>query len=125
MTTATRRSTVTRNGTWIALWFAAVVLALFFALMGIPKVLGLGGWSARFAGWGYPPWFGVVVGVAEVGGAVLLLVPRLAMMGAVVLAILMLGAAATHILHGEYARVGLPVALFAVLTLIAWKRRPS
>src|SRR6185503_11741969 len=42
----------------------------------------------------------VVVGVAEFGGALMLLVPRLATLGGCLLALVMLGAVATHLVHG-------------------------
>jgi uncharacterized membrane protein YphA (DoxX/SURF4 family) len=107
----------------IALWVLTVLLALFFTMMGVPKVLGQGGWGTRFAAWGYPSWFVVVVGVAELGGAIMLLVPQLATLGGFLLALVMLGAVATHLVHGETARVLVPLVVFAVLTAIAWARR--
>jgi len=123
MTSAARKTLAAGRSASIGLWVVAVVLALFFALMGLPKVLGQGGWAGRFAAWGYPPWLVVLVGVGELGGAVLLLIPPLATLGAIGLAVIMLGAVATHLLHGETARVALPLALFAFLTLVAWVQR--
>jgi uncharacterized membrane protein YphA (DoxX/SURF4 family) len=107
----------------IALWAVTVLLAVFFTMMGLPKLLGLGGWAGRFATWGYPPSFVILVGVAELAGAVMVLIPRLATLGGALLAVIMLGAAATHLLHGETARVLVPLALLAVLTVVSWARR--
>jgi putative oxidoreductase len=107
----------------IALWAVAIPSSVFFTMMGLPKVLGQGGWAGRFATWGYPPWFVVVVGVAELAGAVMVLIPRLATLGASLLAVVMLGAAATHLLHGETARMVVSLVLFAVLTLLAFVRQ--
>jgi putative oxidoreductase len=107
----------------IALWAISVLLALFFAMMGLPKVLGLGGWAGRFAAWGYPPWFVILVGAGEIAGAVMLLIPPLATPGAAGLSVIMLGAVATHLLHSESARVVVPVALLAFLMLVASGRR--
>ena len=107
----------------VALWVVTVLCAAFFTMMGLPKVLGQGGWAARFATWGYPPWFVVFVGVAELVGAIMMLIPQLATLGGTLLAVIMLGAAATHFLHGETARVLVPLLLFAVLAVVAWVRR--
>ena len=107
----------------IALWAVAIATSAFFTMMGLPKVLGQGGWAGRFATWGYPPWLVVVVGVAEFAGAVMVVIPRLATLGASLLAVVMLGAAATHLLHGEPARAVVSLVLFAVLTVLAWARR--
>ncbi len=123
MSLATPLTTARRTPLAIALWVLTVLLALFFTMMGMPKVLGQGGWATRFTAWGYPPWFVVVVGVAELGGALMLFVPQLATLGGFLLALIMLGAVATHLVHGETARVLVPLVVCAVLTAIAWARR--
>jgi putative oxidoreductase len=118
MTLATPRTAARRTTMVIVLWTVTVLLAVFFTMMGLPKLLGLGGWAGRFATWGYPPSFVILVGVAELAGAVMVLIPRLAILGGALLAVIMLGAAATHLLHGETARVLVPLVLFAVLTVV-------
>ena len=123
MTFATLGSTARRRRVVLALWAIAVLSSVFFTLMGLPKVLGQGSWGERFATWGYPPWFVVVIGIAELTGAVMLLISRLGTLGASLLAVIMLGAAATHLLHGETARVLAALVLFALLTVLAWVRR--
>jgi uncharacterized membrane protein YphA (DoxX/SURF4 family) len=107
----------------ISLWAVTVLLAVFFTMMGLPKLLGSGGWAGRFATWGYPPSFVILVGVAELAGAAMVLIPRLATLGGALLAIIMLGAAATHLLHGETGRVWVPLVLLVVLTAVSWARR--
>ena len=123
MSPSTSPTTARRLPLVIGLWVLTSLLTALFTMMGVPKVLGHGGWGTRFAAWGYPSWFVVVVGVAELGGAIMLLVPRLATLGGFLLALIMLGAVATHLLHGETARVLVPLVLFAVLTALAWARR--
>jgi putative oxidoreductase len=118
MTLATPRTAARRTTMVIVLWTVTVLLAVFFTMMGLPKLLGLGGWAGRFATWGYPPSFVILVGVAELAGAVMVLIPRLATLGGALLAVIMLGAAATHLLHGETVRVLVPLVLFAVLTVV-------
>ncbi len=123
MTTAARNTPAMGRGASIALWIVTALMTIFFAMMGLPKVLGGGGWAGRFAAWGYPPRFVILVGVGELAGAALLLIPSLATLGGAGLAVIMLGAAATHLLHGESARVAVPLVLCAFLTVIAWVRR--
>jgi uncharacterized membrane protein YphA (DoxX/SURF4 family) len=103
-------------------WATASVLAIFFVLMGIPKVFGQTGWVSRFAAWGYPDWFAAVVGLGEIAGALLLIVPSFSGLGAALLATIMAGAAATHLWHGELARIVPPMVLLALLALV-WKTR--
>ena len=66
---------------WLA-WALAVVLGLSFLASGYPKVIVSTGWASRFAAWGYPAWFVPVIGVLEMGGAALVLVPRTSVYGA-------------------------------------------
>ncbi len=120
--TTTPAARLDGRGVSIALWAISGLLALFFVAMGLPKMLGLGGWAGRFAAWGYPPWFVVVVGVGEIGGAVMLLVPQLARPGAAGLSVIMLGAVATHLLYGEHARIVVPLILLTLLILVAGRR---
>ena len=67
--------------------------------------------ATRFAGWGLPTWLVPVIGLAEVGGGLLLLVPRTALIGGLILAVVMLGATFTHLLNGEAIRVPLTLGL--------------
>ena len=113
------------RGVSVALWATSVLLAFFFVAMGLPKILGMGGWAGRFDAWGYPAWFVVLAGVGEIGGAIMLLIPPSATSGAAGLSVIMLGAVATHLFYGENARVVAPLLLLALLTLLAWARRPG
>jgi uncharacterized membrane protein YphA (DoxX/SURF4 family) len=108
----------------VAVWLLSILTALVMGAAGLPKIFGHGGWATRFERWGYPGGFVVVIGVVEVVGALMLLMPRVAAIGAAVLAAVMLGAAATHLVHGEIARVGVTLVLCAVFLAIAWLRRP-
>ncbi len=66
----------------------------------------------------------VLVGVGETGGAAMLLIPRLARRGATGLSAITLGAVATRLRYGEPARAVVPLVLIALLTEVAWGRRP-
>ena len=85
----------------IAVRALQVLLALFFAIQGIVKLTGSPSWISRFQAWGYPANSHLAVGLAEVVGAVLLLIPRFARFGALLLLAIMIGATATHLIHGE------------------------
>jgi len=117
MTTVARPTPATRGKAAI-FWAATSVLALFFILMGVPKVLGQGGWIPRFERWGYPEWFPAVVGLGEIAGAILLMIPSFATLGAVVLATIMVGAVGTHLWYGELPRIVPPIVLLLLVTLV-------
>jgi putative oxidoreductase len=63
-------------------WIASGLLTVLFLATGIPKLMGAQEWLRHFAAWGYPDWFRLVVGTVEVLSAVLLLIPKLAALGA-------------------------------------------
>jgi uncharacterized membrane protein YphA (DoxX/SURF4 family) len=106
-----------------ALWTLTILLALEFFLAGGGKFAGGGaGWSANFARWGLPHWLPPVVGLVEVGSALLLLIPRLAMLGALGLGVVMVGAMGTHVTHGEGGRVVFCAILLVLSALVAWMR---
>jgi len=83
----------------ITLLVLTILLALFFALQAFVKLTSLPAWVSGFRAWGYPEHFYLVVGAAELAGAVLLLVPKTRVYGAGLLMIVMLGAAVTHAVH--------------------------
>jgi putative oxidoreductase len=106
-----------------ALWLATLAVAAVFFWTGARKVLGAGGWVAGFTRWGYPSWFRVLIGVVEVSSAVLLLVPRLAVLGALGIAMTMIGALGTLVMHGASRSIATPLACFCLALVIGWARR--
>ena len=101
----------------IVIWIVTLLLALVCLRSGVLKMPGVPGvefWIRDFARWGYPEWFRIVVGIAEIISFVLLLIPRFAGFGALIFAVVMFGAIFTHATHGESSR--LPFNLF-LLTL--------
>lgn len=108
-----------------ALWVLTVVLTIVFLAAGIPKVFGLTTpWLQAAALRGFPEWIRVVVGVVEIVGALALLVPALAPVAAIVLALLMLPATVTQRLSGE-SGMWVPAVLFVLLLIVAWWRTPA
>ena len=96
-----------------------VVAAVFIAAGGV-KLLQLRIVKETFAKYGFPEWFARVVGLGEVTCGVLVLIPGLAIFGATGLAIVMVGAVATHVMSKEVpqalpALVLLGLSLFLVI----------
>src|SRR5262249_26223095 len=93
-----------------------------FLMFGGMKLAGTQETVNTFTRYGYAGWFRVLIGFMEVGGGALLLVPRLALHGATVLGIVMIGAAYTHLTHSEAAHPLVPVILLAALGFIGYAR---
>ncbi|AQQ66362.1 hypothetical protein Mag101_00885 [Microbulbifer agarilyticus] len=77
-------------------------LALIFTLSGGAKLLSLPFEVEAFERWGYSLPFMYTIGLLEVAGAVGLLAPRVSALASLCLAVLMLGAIATHLIYGEW-----------------------
>ena len=106
----------------VAAWILQFLLAAFFAIQAIVKLGGSQAWITRFRAWGYPGHFYLVVGLAEASGAILLLIPRLANFGVLLLITVMVGAAATHLIHHE-PQVATALVLTVLLLLVPYLRR--
>lgn len=114
-------------------WCLGLYLADMFVTMGWIKFDPNGFWTAAFVRWGYPPWLRVAVGVVEVAGGGMLVIPWLAPLGGVALASVMGGAWLTRWLDRRYVDVAW-ITFYALSCLwIAyewwdfrfWKRRRS
>ena len=90
----------------VALWVCQAALALMFLAAGGAK-FGSPMWPRMFERWGYPDHFYLIVGAVEVAAGLALLVPRLASPASLVLIVIMIGAGATHAMHGEQQRLRL------------------
>jgi len=102
----------------IVLWSASLFLALVCLRSGLQKVTGNVFWARDFQRWGYPGWFRVMVGAAELASFALLLIPRLAAYGAALFAAVMLGAIYTHAAHSEMSRLPFNFLLLALALLV-------
>ena len=89
----------------LALWVPALFLVYVFMTQGIAKFDDTSGWARAFRMWHYPIWFRILIGVVEVGGALLLLTRPTAPIGATLIALVMLGGMATHITRGHPEQV--------------------
>lgn len=106
----------------VALWVLQIAVAAMFVVAAVPKLTGAPMVVQMFDALGFGQWFRYVTAVLEIGGAVLLIVPSLAGFGALVLAIVMVGAILAHTLVLGGSAVPAIVLLAAALT-IAWFRQ--
>ena len=121
--TATPVSSPAR-GRWvtIGLWTLQILAAAAFFAAGSFKLTGAPMMVQIFDNIGVGQWFRIFTGVVEVSGAALLLVPRLAAFGGLMLAVTMVFATLTHlfVIGGNPAPA---IVLFAITATIAWARR--
>lgn len=94
----------------------SILLSLVFLASGGAKLAGLEFEIAAFERWGYPLWFMYIIGLVEVSGGIALLVGRLSALAGASLALMMIGAVATHVIHAEW---GMLVAASVILMLSA------
>ena len=106
----------------IALWVVQIALAGMFLLAGGSKLLGAPAMVGLFDAIGIGQWFRYLTGLIEVGSAVALLVPSLAVFGALALVATMVGAIVTHlfIVGGSPA---MPAILLVGSAAVVWTRR--
>jgi len=110
----------------VLIWALSIVLAGLFLLDGASKLLGLQllPVPAASAVRGFPVGIPYLVGLLEVVGAIALLVPRTATYGALALAGLMFPAALTQWMRGD-GQLWIPLTIFVVLLVIAWRRNAT
>ena len=114
-----------RSADAIVVWILSVILAAVFATTGVSKLIGAEPIGLQAAAMnGFPQWIRMVVGVVELGGAVMLLIPAIAAIGAGLLALLMIPATITQWISGEPG-VFVPVVLLVLLLVVAWRRNPA
>jgi uncharacterized membrane protein YphA (DoxX/SURF4 family) len=103
----------------VAVWALSVLLALMFLAFGVMSLVNNKGQATEgFARFGYPDWFRILIGVLYVAGGLLLLLPRFAWIGSVMLAVIMVGAVVSHIRVEEYFPHTLPAAVLCVILLL-------
>jgi len=105
----------------LVLWMLQILAAVMFLYVGILKLFSAPMLVRGFAIIGLGQWFRYFTGAVEVGSAVLLLRPRLAVVGAVLLTCTMTGAVIAHLtrLHSSPA---VPLVLLVACVIIVWGR---
>ena len=103
----------------------AVLLSAFFVLGGTMNILASPEILADYERWGYPVWFPYVTGGLEWTAAVLIALPATRLAGSALAAAIMVSAAGTVILHGEYLHAVPPVIVFTLVCLNGWLTRKN
>ncbi|MED4784740.1 DoxX family protein [Brevibacillus choshinensis] len=73
---------------------------------------------------GYPAWFRIVIGILEITGAIALLIRSSSRYGAIILALIMIGAMISSLVKGAAGDAIVPVIMLFLLVWIAVVRRP-
>jgi uncharacterized membrane protein YphA (DoxX/SURF4 family) len=97
-------------------WMPRIGVALLFLAVGVTKFQSHGLWVRIFEQIGFGQWFRVFTGGLQVGGALLLLVPRVAWIGAAILACTMAGAVFTQLFILHTGLLAISPAVLLVIT---------
>lgn len=108
-----------------ATWLISIAIATFFLKTGLAKFDWAPDMVANFERWGYPVIYVQGIGLLELIGAGMLLSPRTAVAGCVLLAMLMIGAMETHVWFHEYGAALRPFILGLVCAGVGFARRPQ
>ena len=110
-----------------AIWALAILLMVVFVLVGTSKLAGPSAtrWSERFVHWGYPAGAAGLIGVLEIVSGLAVLLPKTRRPAAAMMVGLMLGALATHLVHGEFLRLIPPFVLGGFAFLVYTSGRSS
>ena len=92
-----RKRRALRIGLEVLVWAVCLRLVIVFARAGWDKFDPTSGWAMAFTYWGYSVWFRTLIGVLEIGAALLLLWPRAAAYGAAIIIVVMAGGMGTHV----------------------------
>ncbi|NUS18880.1 MAG: DoxX family protein [Mesorhizobium sp.] len=106
----------------IAFWALKIVFAVAFFGAAAMKLYGPPPMVAEFDAVGLGQWFRYFTAILEIGGAILLLVPRTTFFGAALLTVVCVGAFFAQILalHQDWIHT---VVMAAILAAIAWSQR--
>jgi putative oxidoreductase len=110
------------KGLKVVLWVLQILVALAMLGAGVSKLAGAETMVHEFEAVGLGQWFRYLTGALEIGGAVLLLVPRLSGVGALLLGGVMAGAVVAHLVKLGGSPVP-ALVLLGLLVVIAWGRR--
>lgn len=101
-------------------WLPRIAVTLLFFFIGVSKFGRQSRWIATFEQIGFGQWLRFVTGILQVAGALLVLVPRVFLLGIMLLASTMIGAMAAWIfLLGVPFNAVFPGALLAGLIVVA------
>ncbi|MER2267856.1 DoxX family protein [Methylobacterium oxalidis] len=92
-----------------------VLIALFFLIAAGMKFAGTEFEVSGFQRFGYAPWFMYLIGALQAAGAALLVMRATAALGAGLLAVIMLGAVASHLRAGDPVTMAVPAFILLVV----------
>ncbi|KPH62102.1 DoxX family protein [Novosphingobium sp. ST904] len=98
----------------------AWALAAFFVVGGIGNIFVSAGIAEDYRRWGYPDWFHYVTGILELTTAALLAIGSTRLWGALLGSAVMLAAAGTVLLHGEYTHAIAPIIVLLATLAVGW-----
>ena len=104
----------------ILIWLLAAYMAYQLGFHGFEKLKADGFWTGAFERWGYPVWFRIFIGILEMLGALLLLIPKIRHFGGLLLFVIMIGALITRLINGvsftDVASITFNAVLFLYFT---------
>ena len=106
------------RGALVGVWIITALLTVIFMNAGIRKFGPRSFWTPIFQHWGLPHWFQLTIGVEEVVAAALLMWPKTARLGAVVIASIMLGAVTVGAVHHDFRSVPGELIVLVFTTVI-------
>jgi len=106
----------------IFLWVCQLIGALAFSLVGVAKIVGADAEVLLFAAVGFGQWLRYFTGALEIAGALMVVFPGTAAVGAFLLMGVMAGATVTHLTVLHTAPT-LPLALMILMAIVAFGRQ--
>jgi uncharacterized membrane protein YphA (DoxX/SURF4 family) len=100
----------------VTTWILTCILALAFAAAGSAKLTAQPMMVSEFATFGYPAAFMYFTGALEIVAVVLILLPRVAAIGAGLICCIMAGALVSHFTHGQASKTP-PVFVLLILAI--------
>lgn len=108
----------------VTAWVLQILAGLAFLTAGLMKLVGDEMQVKTFEEVGMGQWFRYLTGTLELIGALLILFPRSAFWGALLLMCIMVGAILTHLVLIGGSPVP-AIVLLVITATVAWLRRPS
>ncbi len=105
-------------------WALQILAAAQFFVTGLDKMSDAPVMVQLFAAVGFGQWFRYATGLIEIVGSVLLLVPRVAPIGAALLGATMIGALIAHFTVLPYSPAKV-IVLLLMVSVVFWVRRPD
>ena len=100
-------------------WLPRIAIALVFVGVGLSKFTDPM-WVRLFGRIGFGQWFRSFTGIMQIFGGILVLIPRLSLVGIAMLACTMAGAVITWIAFGLPLNAPIPGALLIALIAVGW-----